>query len=32
MFRETAKSILGVLADIVRPHAALVAENTLFRQ
>jgi hypothetical protein len=25
-------SILGVLADIVRPRAALVAENTLLRQ
>jgi hypothetical protein len=32
MFREIAKSILGVLADIVRPRAALVAENTLLRQ
>jgi hypothetical protein len=29
MFREIAKSILGVLADIVRPRAALVAENTM---
>ena len=32
MFREIAKSILGVLGDIVRPRAALVAENTLLRQ
>jgi hypothetical protein len=32
MFREIAKSILGVLADIVCPRAALVAENTLLRQ
>ena len=32
MFREVAKSIFGVLADIVRSRAALVAENTLLRQ
>jgi hypothetical protein len=31
MFREIAKSILGVTADMVRPRAALVAENTLLR-
>jgi hypothetical protein len=32
MFREIAKSILGVFADIVHPRAALVAENILLRQ
>ena len=32
MFREIAKSVLGMLADIVRPRAALVAENALLRQ
>ena len=30
--REIAKSVLGVLADIVRPRAALIAEDVLLCQ
>jgi hypothetical protein len=32
MVREIAKSVLGVLADTVRPRAVLVTENILLRQ